>query len=68
MSRLPDGTYVCNGPGCGADIGNGGIGMAVSVVDYFDGAQRHRHLCYTRPDDNGEPGPGCRDLVLGGLT
>lgn len=67
MSRAPDGSYVCDGPDCGQDIGNGGIGTAMQLVDYHDGEQRHRHLCYTRNDDDGNPAPGCRDTLLGGL-
>lgn len=65
MSRTPDNTYVCDG--CGGDIGNGGIGTAMSLVDYHEDEQRHRHLCYVQLDDEGEPGPGCRDLLLGSL-
>ncbi len=64
MSRRPDGTSVCDG--CGGDIGNGGIGMAMSLVDYHDGDQRHRHLCYVRITDDGQQ-PGCRDRLLGDL-
>lgn len=66
MTRLPDGSHECDG--CGEDIGNGGIGTAMSLVDYHEGAQRHRHLCYTRTDEQGEHGPGCRDELLGSLT
>lgn len=68
MSRREGGTYVCDGPDCGRDIGNGGIGMAMSLVDYHDGGQRHRHLCYEGTGPDGQPIPGCRDLLLGGLT
>lgn len=67
MSRNPNGPgFVCDG--CGGDIGNGGIGYAVQVIDYHEGEQRHRHLCYVRLDENGEPGSGCRDELLGGLA
>lgn len=65
MSRQPDGPYACDG--CGGDIGNGGIASAMSLVDYHEDAQRHRHLCYRRMDAEGNSVPGCRDELLGGL-
>lgn len=65
MSRLPDGSHVCDG--CGRDIGNGGIGSAMSLVDYHDGEQRHRHLCYEQTDEDGVTQLGCRDELLGEL-
>jgi hypothetical protein len=65
VTRDTQGNYHCDGPGCGRDVGNGGIGVCASVVDVdpTTGGQRHRHLCY--PDGEN---PGCRDLLLGSLA
>lgn len=63
MTRLPDNTIVCDG--CGDDVGNGGIGMAMSLVDYYNDAQRHRHLCYARENSDGTR--GCRERLLGAV-
>lgn len=68
MPQNLDGSFACDGSGCGTDIGNGGIGTALQLIDYHEGAQRHRRLCYSRGlDEDDQPLPGCRDEILGGL-
>lgn len=68
MSQQLDGSFICNGNGCGVDVGNGSVVHAafISDLDPDDPAQTRRgHLCREPRDD--APG-GCAGLYLGTLT
>lgn len=63
MTRLSDGSHVCDK--CGADCGNGGVidCVVVSDLDAENNTVRNLHFCRDREQD-GKTIEGCAEQVL----
>lgn len=63
MTRLPDGSHVCDK--CGSDCGNGGVldCLVVSDLDEENNTVRNLHFCRDR-EGEGKTIKGCAKKVL----